>query len=47
MQNKLKMSFLISVKSDLKNLMKDKTCFKNRNKSTFIDLPLTNSPKCF
>ena len=30
-----------------KNLIKDKTCFKNPNKTCCIDLITTNGPKCF
>ena len=32
---------------DLKNLIKEPTCFKNSEKLTIIDLILTNKPKCF
>ena len=32
---------------DLKNLIKDKTCFKNPNKPSCIDLIITNRPKSF
>ena len=32
---------------NLKNLIKDKTCFKNPTKPTCIDLIVTNRPKCF
>ena len=32
---------------NLKNLIKDKTCFKNPTKTTCIDLIVTNRPKCF
>ena len=32
---------------NLKNLIKDKTCFKNPNKPSCIDLIITNRPKCF
>ena len=30
-----------------KSLIKDTTCFKNLEKSHFIDLIITNRPKCF
>ena len=32
---------------NLKNLIKEPTCFKNPEKLTIIDLILTNKPKCF
>ena len=32
---------------NLKNLIKDKTCFKNPNKPSCIDLIITNRPKGF
>ena len=32
---------------NFKNLIKDKTCFKNPNKPSCIDLIITNRPKCF
>ena len=32
---------------NLKQLIKDKTCFKNPAKPTCIDLIMTNRPKCF
>ena len=32
---------------NLKHLIKDKACFKNRTKPTCIDLIITNRPKCF
>ena len=32
---------------NLKNLIKDKTCFKSPNKSGCIDLIITNRPKRF
>ena len=32
---------------NLKNLIKEPTCFKNPEKPTIIDLILTNKPKCF
>ena len=32
---------------NLKQLIKDKTCFKNPTKPTCIDLIITNRPKCF
>ena len=32
---------------NLKNIVKDKTCFKNPNKTTCIDLIITNKPKSF
>ena len=32
---------------NLKHLIKDKTCSKNPNKPTCIDLIVTNRPKCF
>ena len=31
----------------VKNSVKEKTCFKNPNKPSCIDLFLTNTPKCF
>ena len=32
---------------NLKNIVKDKTCFNNPNKTTCIDLIITNEPKSF
>ena len=32
---------------DLKNIIREKTCFKNPNNSGFIDLIITNRPKGF
>ena len=32
---------------NLKHLIKDKTCFKNTTEPTYIDLIITNRPKCF
>ena len=32
---------------NLKDLVKDKTCFKNRNKTSCIDLIITKKPKRF
>ena len=32
---------------NLQHLIKDKTCFKNPTKPTWIDLIVTNRPKCF
>lgn len=32
---------------NLRNLIKDKTCFKYPSKPNYIDLIVTNTPKCF
>ena len=32
---------------NLKHLIKDKACFKNPTKPTFIHLIIANRPKCF
>ena len=32
---------------NLKNIIREKTCFKNRNNPSHIDLIITNTLKCF
>ena len=32
---------------NLKNIIREKTCFKNPNNPSHIDLIITNRPKCF
>ena len=32
---------------NLKNIFKDKTYFQNPNKPSYIDMIITNKPKCF
>ena len=42
----LKLQITLFLKN-LKNLIKEPTCFKNLEKPTCIELILTNQPKCF